>query len=123
MFYAAMVVAGYAMELVFGGLRLVPSRASARVAVEAVSWNYTTWLNVAGLLLAGLLLFRFTRTGGWPMLRMMGGPADGEHGGHCHAPGGHDTSGHEHGDHRPDGIEAAEHPAAASAEAETARHR
>ncbi|HXW87964.1 MAG TPA: permease [Streptosporangiaceae bacterium] len=85
-FYAAMAVAGYAAELVFGGLGLEPARSSARVAVEAVSWNYTTWLNVAGLLIAGLLLVRFVRTGGWPMLRMMGGSPDGEHDGHCRVP-------------------------------------
>jgi uncharacterized protein len=122
-FYAAMVVAGYATELVFGGLRLVPSRSSARVAVQAVSWNYTTWLNVVALLLAGALLVRFVRTGGWPMLKMMGGPADGEHGDHCHAPGGLDMLGHEHGGHREGGIETAEHPAGASASGDAARDR
>jgi uncharacterized protein len=127
-FYAAMVVAGYVTELVFGGLGLVPPRSSARVTVEAVSWNYTTWLNVCGLLIAGLLLFRFFRTGGWPMLRMMGGPADGEHDGHCHAPGGHDTGGHERGGHQTDdhpqgGFEAAERQVGSPASGDTARHR
>ncbi|MGH3302807.1 MAG: permease [Streptosporangiaceae bacterium] len=127
-FYAAMVVAGYVTELVFSGLGLVPARSSARVAVEAVSWNYTTWLNVAGLLIAGLLVFRFFRTGGWPMLRMMGGPADAEHDGHSHVPGGHDTGGHERGehqtgDHRHGGIEAAEHRAGAPASGDATRHR
>jgi uncharacterized membrane protein YraQ (UPF0718 family) len=89
-FYAAMVVAGYLVELVFGGLGLVPPRSSARVAVTAFSWNYTTWLNVASLLLAGILVIRFLRTGGRAMLQMMGGPADGHEdgsGGHQHAPG------------------------------------
>jgi uncharacterized protein len=117
-FYAAMVAAGYVMELVFSGLGLVPARSSARVAVETVSWNYTTWLNVAGLLLAGVLLVRFVRTGGWPMLRMMGGPADGEHDGHCHVSGGHDAGGVEHG-----GMEAAEHRAGGPGGGDTARHR
>ena len=96
-FYTAMVVAGYAAELVFGGLGLVPARSSARVAVEAVSWNYTTWLNVAGLLIAGFLLVRFVRTGGWPMLRMMGGSPDSEHDGH--GAGGHEHGGHQTGGH------------------------
>jgi uncharacterized protein len=83
-FYAAMVAAGYLVEIVFGGLGLVPDRAAARVAVVGVSWNYTTWLNVASLLLAATLVIRFVRTGGLPMLRMMHGPAAGQHdeGGH-----------------------------------------
>jgi uncharacterized protein len=76
-FYAAMVLAGYAVELIFGGLGLVPARASARVAVTAVTWNYTSWLNVAFLLLAVFLVVRFVRSGGTAMLRMMGGPPAG----------------------------------------------
>jgi uncharacterized protein len=112
-FYAAMVVAGYLTELVFGGLGLVPARSSARIAVETVSWNYTTWLNVAGLLLAGVLLIRFVRTGGWPMLRMMGGPADGEHDGHCH----------ERDDHCQEEIEAADHEAGAADSGDAIRRR
>ena len=85
-FYTAMVVAGYAVELIFGGLGLVPARATATVPDSGVSWNYTTWLNIVFLLLAAVLLVRFARTGGVPMLRMMGGPAD--HGAHDH--GAHD---------------------------------
>jgi uncharacterized protein len=84
-FYAAMVLAGYAVELIFGGLGLVPGRESARVAVTGVTWNYTTWLNVACLLFAGILVARFLRTGGPAMLRMMGGqPADGQNGSAAH---------------------------------------
>ena len=95
-FYAAMVIAGYLVELVFGGLGLVPGRHTARIAVAemGVSWNYTTWLNVAFLLLAGVLVIRFLRTDGLSMLRMMGGPADGQH-----DPAGH----HEPADGRPSG--------------------
>jgi uncharacterized protein len=122
-FYAAMVAAGYVAELVFGGLGLIPARSSARIMVETVSWNYTTWLNVAGLLLAGLLLFRFVRTGGWPMLRMMGGPADGEHHGHCHVPGGHETGSGGHAEHGDGAVGDAEHGVAASASGDAARHR
>ncbi|MFF4211311.1 permease [Streptomyces sp. NPDC001796] len=72
-FYAAMVVAGYVVEFLFGGLGLVPDQARARIPGEAISWNYTTWLNIAFLLLAAILLVRFLRTGGPAMLRMMGG--------------------------------------------------
>ena len=80
-FYAAMVVAGYAVELVFGGLGLVPDQKDAKMPTEGVSWNYTTWLNIAFLLVAGLLVVRFLRTGGRDMLRMMGGGPD-THAGH-----------------------------------------
>jgi len=72
-FYAAMVVAGYVVEFVFGGLGLVPDQADAEIPMEGVSWNYTTWLNIVFLLLAAVLVWRFLRTGGPAMLRMMGG--------------------------------------------------
>jgi hypothetical protein len=80
-FFAAMAVAGYAAELVFGGLGLIPSRASAKLPDQGVSWDYTTWLNVVFLILAAVLIVRFARTGGPAMLKMMGGapgPADAE---------------------------------------------
>lgn len=83
-FYLAMVIAGYIVEFVFGGLGLIPDQADAKVPMEGISWNYTTWLNIAFLTLAAALLFRFFRTGGRDMLRMMGG-----------AP----TTRHDHGDH------------------------
>jgi uncharacterized membrane protein YraQ (UPF0718 family) len=76
-FYAAMAVAGYVVELVFGGLGLIPSPAHAKIPDQGVSWDYTTWLNIAFLVLAAALVVRFARTGGVAMLRMMGGPPDG----------------------------------------------
>ncbi|MGA5699672.1 permease [Peterkaempfera bronchialis] len=72
-FYAAMAVAGYTVELLFGGLGLIPDQAAARIPAGGVTWDYTTWLNIAFLLLTGALLARFLRTGGSAMLRMMGG--------------------------------------------------
>jgi hypothetical protein len=75
-FYATMVIAGYLVELVFGGLGLVPSRASATIPDQGVAWDYTTWLNIAFGLVAVALLVRFLRTGGLPMLRMMNGPTE-----------------------------------------------
>ncbi|MFF4142156.1 permease [Streptomyces sp. NPDC001698] len=78
-FYLAMVVAGYVVEFVFGGLGLIPDQADARLPMEGIRWNYTTWLNIAFLLLAALLLVRFWRTGGLSMLRMMGGSPDTGH--------------------------------------------
>ncbi|GAA4619667.1 permease [Actinoallomurus vinaceus] len=84
-FYVAMVVAGYLIELVFGVTGLVPGKRHAVVMEAGVSWNYTTWLNIAFLLLTAVLLVRFVRTGGIPMLKMMGGSPDAEHAGHDHA--------------------------------------
>jgi uncharacterized protein len=75
-FYVAMVVAGYAVEVVFGSLGLIPSPASATIPDQGVSWDYTTWLNIVFLLLAAALIVRFVRTGGIAMLRMMGGAPD-----------------------------------------------
>ncbi|MEU9041006.1 MULTISPECIES: permease [unclassified Kitasatospora] len=84
-FYVAMVLAGYAVEFLFGALGLVPDQRDAEVPMSGVEWNYTTWLNIAFLLLALGLLIRFLRTGGAAMLRMMGGAPDaGEHAGHDH---------------------------------------
>ena len=74
-FYTTMVIAGYIVEFLFGALGLVPAERTARVASQAVQWNYTTVLNIIFLLLAAALLVRFFRSGGGPMLRMMeGGP-------------------------------------------------
>ncbi len=76
-FYAAMVLAGYAVELMFGAAGLIPTERTARVPEPGdIGWNYTTWLNIAFLILAAALLIRFARTGGASMLKMMGGAPD-----------------------------------------------
>jgi len=81
-FYIAMVAAGYAVELIFGLTGLTPDPASAQMPNEGITWNYTTWLNIAFLILAAVLTLRFFRTGGRQMLAMMGGAptSDNEHG-------------------------------------------
>ena len=84
-FYVAMVAAGFVIELVFGGLGLVPAQSTAKIPMQGVSWDYTTYLNIAFLLLAAVLVIRFVRTGGMMMLRMMGGAPVAEHE-HEHAP-------------------------------------
>jgi uncharacterized protein len=86
-FYATMVMAGYIVEFLFGGLGLIPAARNAKVGDFGVQWNYTTVLNIVFLLLAAALLVRFFRSGGGPMLKMMHGspePADGEAGHHGH---------------------------------------
>jgi hypothetical protein len=77
-FYAAMVLAALAVELVFQALGLVPEERNAKIVEASVTWNYTTVLNIAFLSFAAVLVWRFVRTGGLPMLRMMGKPM-GEH--------------------------------------------
>lgn len=85
-FYAAMVVAGYLVELIFGAADLIPGARNAMVMSGSISWNYTTWLNIAFLIVAAVLVVRFFASGGMPMLRMMNGSPDAEHdhGGHSH---------------------------------------
>ncbi|MDT7711194.1 MAG: uncharacterized protein QOG20_6801 [Pseudonocardiales bacterium] len=80
-FYASAAIAGYVAELVFGGLGLVPDRGRAHLPDEGISWNYTTWLDIVFLVVAAALVVRFVRSGGMPMLRVMGGSPDGsDHG-------------------------------------------
>ena len=74
-FYAAMAVAALIVELIFVALGLVPAQRNARVVEASITWDYTTWLNIAFLMLAGLLVWRFLKTGGPTMLRMMNIPA------------------------------------------------
>jgi uncharacterized protein len=80
-FYVAMAVAALIVELIFDGVALVPSERNARVVEASITWNYATGLNLAFLALAVLLVWRFLKTGGWAMLRMMNRPA---HHGHAH---------------------------------------
>ena len=90
-FYVSMVAAGYLVELLFGATGLTPTQRNAMVMESGISWNYTTWLNIVFLTLAAVLVIRFVRTGGIPMLRMMGGSPDAGHG---------DThAGHDHHQH------------------------
>lgn len=73
-FYAAMAGAALIVEVIFSLLGLVPTEHNARVVEASVAWNYTSWLNITFLLLAALLIWRFLRTGGPAMLRMMNKP-------------------------------------------------
>lgn len=95
-FYLAMVVAGYAVELLFTVLGLVPGERNATVTEASISWNYTTWLNLVFLALTAVMVTRFVRTGGLPMLKMMGGSPDDGHSEHSSA-GAHDHRSHMQG--------------------------
>ncbi|MDB5475801.1 MAG: hypothetical protein JWP49_1312 [Phenylobacterium sp.] len=87
-FYAAMALAGYVVELAFGAAGLIPAHRAVQVLDQGFAWNYTTWLNLGFLGLAAVLVWRFLRTGGPEMLRQM------EH------PGGRGPAHHGHQHHR-----------------------
>jgi uncharacterized membrane protein YraQ (UPF0718 family) len=88
-FYTAMAVAALVIELAFQALGLIPAERNAQVAPTTIAFNYTTVLNIFFLIVAGILILRFLRTGGPSMLRMMNaGPkirGRHEHGAHDHA--------------------------------------
>src|ERR1700719_3625808 len=73
-FYVAMAGAALIVDLIFGAFALIPPEHKAQVVEASITWNYTSWLNLAFLVLAGLLVWRFLKTGGPAMLRMMNRP-------------------------------------------------
>ena len=75
-FYVAMAGAALIVEAIFAVLGLIPAERQIRIVEVSITWNSTTWLNIAFLVLAGLLVWRFLKTGGPDMLRMMNRPAD-----------------------------------------------
>lgn len=81
-FYITMAAAGYVVEFLFEALRLIPQNRNVAAITEGVQWNYTSILNILFLILAAILVVRFIRTGGVPMLKMMGKPAHDD----AHAP-------------------------------------
>ena len=76
--YVTMVLAGLAVGGGFGLLHLTPTNRAIGTIGMGVTWNYDTILNICALLVIAALLFRFLRTGGVGMLRMMDmAPPDG----------------------------------------------
>jgi len=73
--YAAMALAGLAIGLLFQGLGFVPAHHPVTSLVAGPTLNYTSVLNVIFLLIIAVLGWRFLRTGGLEMLRMMEQPA------------------------------------------------
>jgi uncharacterized protein len=74
-----MIGAALAVDLGFEALGLVPAERDAKVVEASVTWNYTTFLDLAFLGLVVVLLWRFVRTGGIEMLRHMDEPHAHEH--------------------------------------------
>jgi uncharacterized membrane protein YraQ (UPF0718 family) len=73
-FYVTMAAAGYVVEILFGALGIIPTDRAVTLITQGPTWNYTTVLNIIFLGVAALLLWRFFKTGGPEMLRMMSMP-------------------------------------------------
>jgi uncharacterized protein len=96
-FYATMVATGLVVQFVFEAVGLDRTTRNAKVLEAAVSWNYTTYLNIVFLSLAAVLVWRYFRFGGgWSMLKMMNEPMD--HDAHDHHHHHHDND-HAHAHH------------------------
>jgi uncharacterized membrane protein YraQ (UPF0718 family) len=78
-FYAAMAGAAFVVEGIFAVAGLIPPQRQAQVVEATIAWNYTTWLNIVFLCVAAALVWRFLKTGGPAMLRMMNMPAHRAH--------------------------------------------
>lgn len=70
-FYIAMAGAGYMVELIFWLLGLTPSARNAKVLEPRFAFNYTAALNLLFLGISTLMVWRFLRTGGLKMLKLM----------------------------------------------------
>ncbi|MDP9236145.1 MAG: permease [Chloroflexota bacterium] len=73
-FYLAMAAAGYAVEVLFAALGIVPTDRSVSAISDNPSLNYTSALNIVFLIIALVLVVRFLRTGGLAMLQAMNAP-------------------------------------------------
>jgi uncharacterized membrane protein YraQ (UPF0718 family) len=73
-FYVTMAAAGYIVEFLFEALGIIPNDRKVVTITEGIQWNYTSILNIVFLVLAAVLVIRFIRTGGLPMLSMMETP-------------------------------------------------
>jgi uncharacterized protein len=75
-FYVSMVLAGITVDLVFNALGLVPQGARPPSMLEHthITWNYTTWLDLAAFLFGTWLLFLYFKRGNHRA----------GHAGHCH---------------------------------------
>jgi uncharacterized protein len=77
--YAAMALAGFAIGLAFKALGIVPVHHVVVALTSPPALNYTSVLNGIFLAVIALLGWRFLRTGGLEMLRMMEATAPPEH--------------------------------------------
>jgi uncharacterized protein len=93
-FYLAMVSAALTVEALFQSLGWVPPERHTAVVDAAITFNYTTVLDIIFGAVFIVLTVAFFRTGGPEMMRMM--ESDGhEHGAHGHHAA-HDDAHHQH---------------------------
>jgi uncharacterized membrane protein YraQ (UPF0718 family)/YHS domain-containing protein len=69
--YVAMVLAGFLVGGAFQLLGLVPTNHHVAVLETQPSWNYTTFVDIAFLVLMAVMAWRFFKTGGVNMIRSM----------------------------------------------------
>jgi len=72
-FYVTMAAAGYVTEFVFTWLKIIPTNRNVVQISEGIQWNYTSYLNIGFLILTVIFIYRFFKTGGMDMFRMMSG--------------------------------------------------
>jgi uncharacterized protein len=82
--YAAMALAGFLISLLFKVLGWVPAHRAVLAQFTGPALNYTSVLNIVFLVIMALMGWRFLRTGGLEMLRMMEMPATTEAASHEH---------------------------------------
>jgi len=70
-FYVTMAAAGYIVEFLFAALHIIPTNRQIAIITGGFRWNYTSWLNIIFLIIAIVLVYRFIKSGGLPMLKMM----------------------------------------------------
>ncbi len=73
-FYLTMVISGYIIEIIFSFLGIIPTQRNISLPAPSLSFNYTLILNTIFLVLGLFLFFKFLRTGGPMMLKMMNKP-------------------------------------------------
>jgi uncharacterized protein len=74
-----MALAALGIEFLFHAAGLVPGERNAQIVEASITLNYTTVLNIIFLIIAGLLVRRFFKTGGAAMLKMMSRPSSPDH--------------------------------------------
>jgi uncharacterized protein len=84
--YLAMALAGFLVGGAFQLLGLVPANHHVAILETQPTWNYTSFLDIASIVLMAALAWRFFKTGGVSMVRMMSHPheenAHPQHAGH-----------------------------------------
>src|SRR6202165_273377 len=72
--YLAMALAGFLVGGAFQLFGLAPTNHHVAIFETSPTWNYTSFLDIAFLILIAVLAWRFVTTGGMEMLRAHGGP-------------------------------------------------